>query len=434
MVLLLCGRRLPADAVVTCVALFARSKGSAMSLRRRATVAPFLVRHARRTVTRQRPSSFDQAGLFTGEPQHENLANVRNLAPTRKMRRSTAPQAWPVGDAIALPESYVYDGQTRSTEQFLSDTDTAALLVLVDGEVRHERYLLSGGPQVRWMSFSVAKSFISALVGIAVDEGHIGSIDEAISSYVPVEPGSAYDGVAIRTVLQMSSGARWNEDYNDSHSDIHELSRALHGRGGGLDGFVARMARESEPQTVCRYNSGETQVLGALLSHATGRVVADYMREKLVEPLGFEADGYWVTDMLGTEMAFAGLLLTARDFARLGELYRNHGMWRGQRILSEDWVRASTRIDGAIRQPGRPIVGDHGFDLGYGYQWWIPAGDRGDYSAIGILNQLVYVDPVTNTTVVKLSANRRYGTSTHEHDNRDAENVEFLRAIAQSTR
>jgi CubicO group peptidase (beta-lactamase class C family) len=135
--------------------------------------------------------------------------------------------------------------------------------------------------------------------------------------------------------------------------------------------------------------------------------------------------------MRGVEMSYAGLNLTARDFAKLGELYRNHGVWQGRRILSEDWVRASTTIDSPIREPGRPIVGDHGFDLGYGYQWWIPAGDRGDYSAIGILNQLVHVDPTTRTTIVKLSANRRYGTSTDEATNRDVENVEFLRAIAQ---
>lgn len=191
------------------------------------------------------------------------------------------------------------------------------------------------------------------------------------------------------------------------------------------------MVRESAPETVCRYNSGETPVLGALIARATGQSVSDYMHAKLVEPLGFESPGFWITDMRGVEMSYAGLNLTARDFAKLGELYRNHGVWQDRRIVSEDWVRASTTIDSAIREPGRPLVGDHEFDLGYGYQWWIPAGNRGDYSAIGILNQLVYVDPSTRTTIVKLSANRMYGTSTEESTNRDVENVEFLRAIAQ---
>ena len=402
-----------------------------MPRKNRANTIPFLARYLVSKVRPGgRPASLMDIGLFTGAPQHENFARVRELAPTRKMPAATRPFTWPTGPTIELPATYLFQGQERSTEQFLVDTDTAALLVLVDGTIRTERYLLSGGPNVNWVSMSVAKSFVSCLVGIAVDEGKIRSIDDPISDYVPVEPGSAYDGVPIRTVLHMSSGARWNEDYNDPESDIHQISRAMLGLGGGLDGFVSRMVRQSEPETVCRYNSGETQVLGALLARVTGQNVSDYMHEKLVEPLGFESPGFWITDMRGVEMSYAGLNLTARDFAKLGELYRNHGVWQGQRIVSEDWVRASTTIDSPIREPGRPIVGDHGFDLGYGYQWWIPAGDRGDYSAIGILNQLVYVDPTTRTTIVKLSANRLYGTSTEEATNRDTENVEFLRAIA----
>lgn len=403
-----------------------------MPRKNRANTIPFLARYlAGKVRPGGRPASLMDIGLFTGAPQHENFARVRDLAPTRKMPSATTPFTWPTGPTIELPETYLFQGQERSTEQFLADTDTAALLVIVDGTIRAERYLLSGGPKVNWLSMSVAKSFVSCLVGIAVDEGKIRSIDDPISDYVPVEPGSAYDGVPIRTVLHMSSGARWNEDYSDPKSDIHQISRAMLGLGGGLDGFVARMVRESEPETVCRYNSGETQVLGALVARATGQSVSDYMHAKLVEPLGFESPGFWITDMRGVEMSYAGLNLTARDFAKLGELYRNHGVWQGHRIVSEDWVRASTTIDSAIREPGRPLVGDHEFDLGYGYQWWIPAGARGDYSAIGVLNQLVYVDPSTRTTIVKLSANRMYGTSTEESTNRDVENVEFLRAIAQ---
>ncbi len=403
-----------------------------MSRKNRANTIPFLARYlASKVRPGGRPASLMDIGLFTGAPQHDNFARVRDLAPTRKMAAAAGPFTWPTGPTIELPTTYGFQGQERSTEKFLLDTDTAALLVLVDGTIRSERYLLSGGPNVNWLSMSVAKSFVSCLVGIAVDERKIRSIDDPISDYVPVEPGSAYDGVPIRTVLQMSSGARWNEDYNDHESDVHQISRAMLGLGGGLDGFVARMVRESEPETVCRYNSGETQVLGALIARATGQNISDYMHEKLVEPLGFESPGFWITDMRGVEMSYAGLNLTARDFAKLGELYRNHGVWQGQRIVSEDWVRASTTIDSPIREPGRPIVGDHEIDLGYGYQWWIPAGDRGDYSAIGILNQLVYVDPTSRTTIVKLSANRLYGTSTEEATNRDVENVEFLRAIAQ---
>ncbi|WP_328856604.1 beta-lactamase family protein [Williamsia herbipolensis] len=393
----------------------------------------FAVRYlARRVLKPSRPASLAEAGLFTGAPQHETFASMDNLAPIRRMPASSTPTSWPVGPPLTLPPTYEFAGRERSSEQFLTETDTSALLVIVDGAIRLERYLLTGGPSVRWLSMSVAKSFISALVGIALQEGHIAATADAISDYVPVRPGSAYDGVSILDVLQMSSGARWNEDYNDPHSDIHRLTQAMMGRHGGLDGFVARMAPQHPPQSVCRYNSGETQILGALIAHATGRTVADYMTEKLVEPLGFETPGFWVTDMRGTEMSYGGLNLTARDFARLGELYRNNGTWHGRSIVDPAWVHDSTTIDAPIREAGHPIVGDHAIDLGYGYQWWIPAGHHGDYCAIGVLNQLVYVNPATKTTIVKLSANRAYGTSTEETTNRDLENVEFLRWIART--
>lgn len=380
----------------------------------------------------KQPASLAEIGLFTGTPQHGFFCRVDGLAPVSRMPVSSTPHVWQTGPTIPIPASYVFEGATKSTEDFLVDTDTAALLVLVDGQVRYERYLLTGGPKVNWLSMSVAKSFVSCLVGIAIDEGLITSINEPISNYVPVEPNSAYDGVSIRNVLHMSSGARWNEDYNDPNSDIFQISQALLGKGSGLDGFVARMVRESEPNTVCRYSSGETQILGALVAHATKRSLTEYMTEKLVQPLGFESPSFWVTDMLGTEMCYAGLNMTARDYARLGELYRNGGMWQGKRIISTSWIQASTTIDSPIREAGQPIVGDHNFDLGYGYQWWIPAGHKGDYCAIGVLNQLVYVNPEKKVTIVKLSANRKYGTTTLEDTNRDSENVEFLRAIAAS--
>lgn len=369
-------------------------------------------------------------GLFTGAPQHENFCRVKDLLDTREMASSSRPYTWAQGDPIRLPGTYEFGGTARSAEEFMADTDTAALLVLIDGVVRYERYTLTGGPDVQWLSMSVAKSFISALVGIAVAEGHIASIDEPVSSYVPVQPGSAYDGVSIRNVLRMSSGARWNEDYHDPNSDIFRLSMAGLGIGGTLDDFVAAMVRESEPGTVCRYNSGDTQALSVLVARATGRSVSEYMREKLCEPLGMVSPGYWMVDSAGTEQGYVGLNLTARDYAKLGELYRNGGLWQGQQIVPADWVRDSVTVAAPHLEPGRPLVGGHHFDLGYGYQWWIPAGDRGEFSAIGVYNQFVYIDPASSTTIVKLSANRRYGTSTEESTNREMETLSFLRAIA----
>jgi CubicO group peptidase (beta-lactamase class C family) len=383
-------------------------------------------------MTDQKFVSIADLKLFTGVPQHQNFSRIKDLLPTRAMAPSSKPTAWPQGEAVTLPETYSFDGASRSTEQFLEDTDTGALLVLVDGVVRYERYRLSGGPDVPWLAMSVTKSFTSALVGIALAEGHIASVDDAISDYVPVRAGSAYDGVSIRNVLQMSSGARWDESYSDPQSDSSRLAAVMAGLGT-FDEFVATAVRESEPGTVCRYNSTDTQALGALVARATGRPLSEYMQEKLCEPLGMESPAYWIVDSAGSEMAFGGLNMTARDFARFGELFRNGGLWQGRQIIPAQWVRDSVAMTAPHLEVGRPWVGPDTVDLGYGYQWWRPAGDRGDFAAIGAYNQYVLVDPPSRTTVVKLSANRRFGMSELESDNRVLENVALLRAIAAHT-
>jgi len=404
-----------------------------MPLIKNTNAASFALRYVGRRIFKpSQPASLNEAGLFTGAPQHQNFCRINELAPTSPMPASSTPYFFPQKNRISLPETYSFEGEERSTEEFLIDTDTSALLVLVDGEIRYERYLLTGGREVNWLAMSVSKSFISALVGIAFEEGFISSLDKHISDYVPVKKGSAYDGVTIKEVLQMSSGARWNEDYNDENSEVFKMGKSALTPGAGLNRFVATMPKEHQPDTLCRYNSGDTQILGALIERTTGRTVSAYMTEKLVEPLGFESPSYWITDINGTELAFSGLNLTARDYAKFGELYRNEGQWQGKQIISKDWVKASTSIDSPVREVGSPVVAGHAIELGYGYQWWIPAGNKGDYSAVGVLNQLVYVNPEKKTTIVKLSANRKYGTSNDERTDQNIENIEFLRAIADS--
>ena len=275
----------------------------------------------------------------------------------------------------------------------------------------------------------MGKSFVSALVGIALDEGKIESLYQAVSDIVPRLKGTGYDGVPLKDVLQMSSGARWNEDYSDSDSDINRFAAAITG-GMGLNEFVAGMVRATEPGSLCQYNSADTQALGLLLVNATGRSVTDYMQEKLYDPLGMESPGYWLLDSKGLEMAFGGLNMTARDFAKMGELFRNGGHWQGQQLVPEPWVKASITPDAPHLQNGQVLVGGHVLPLGYGYQWWIPEGDRGEFSAIGVYNQFVYVDPTCGVVIVKLSANRAYGTSPDEATNREMETIAFLRTIA----
>lgn len=375
-------------------------------------------------------TTFFDFGLFTGVPQHQTFPHLARRLPSTTMPPSRSPSAFPEGPPVELPATYEFEGRSRSVGEFLTGTDTAVLLVLHDGAVRLERYALTGGPSTHWISFSTAKSFVSALVGIAIHEGHIGGVEDPISDYISVEAGSAYDGVAIRDVLQMSSGARWNEDYADPSSDVFRLSAAMAGVGT-LDEFVATMVPENEPGTVCRYNSADTQALGSLLAAATNRSLSDHMHEKLVEPLGMTAPGHWLVDAAGREMAYGGLNLVPHDFAKLGELFRNRGMWQGQRLIPADWVRDSVTAGAAHLAAGRVILNDHTLPLGYGYQWWLPDGDHGEFSAIGVYNQFIYVDPARDVVIVKLSANRAYGTTPDESTNRDIENIAFLRAVAR---
>jgi CubicO group peptidase (beta-lactamase class C family) len=378
-------------------------------------------------------SGFASLGLFTGVAQVDNFCRMADLMPSVEMAAAAQPRPWPTGEPVEAPDTFDHFGHQKPFEDGFTETETSALLLLHRGTVRYERYALTGGPDVRWISMSVAKSFVSALVGIAIGEGHIGGVDDAISDYIDVSPGSAYDGVSIRHVLQMASGARWEEDYSTPDSDALRLGAAMSGQGT-LEEFVAWMVREHAPGTMCRYNSGDTQALGLLLIKATGRSLADYMQEKLVEPLGFTSSCSWLVDGAGTEAAFACLTATARDFARLGELYRNGGRVGGVQVVPEAWVRESVQPSAP---PFEPIPGfEDEPPIGYGYQWWIPKGPggehTGEFSGVGVYNQFVFVDPAREVVIVKLSANRAYGTSMAESDNREAENIEMLRALART--
>ncbi len=375
--------------------------------------------------------STDRPQLYSGQPQHENFCRMDAFYPVRRLSAAPEPQPFPEGTPASLPDSFEYAGAQRDSSAFLNETDTMAVLVLVDGEIRAESYYLNGGPDVPWTSWSVAKSFVSAMIGIAIEEKLISSAVDRADKYLPDLKGSGYEGVSIRHILQMSSGADWNEDYSDPSSDVNRLGPVMGGHGS-LREFVRGIRPATEPGTLCQYNSADTQVLGLLLSEVTGTTLSEYMQEKICNPLGFENPGFWILDAEGTEMALGGLNLTAKDYAKIGELYRLGGKWQDQQIVPADWVNLSIRSDAEHLQQGNVIVGGHVFPLGYGYQWWIPAGDEGEFSAIGVYNQFVYVNPTKNSVIVKLSANRAYGTTAEESSNREEETVAWLRAVNNS--
>lgn len=368
--------------------------------------------------------------LFSGKEQYENFARIPEMFPVSTVSAANPSQEWAVGDEIKLPSSYIYLEDVQSTERFLVETDTVALLVLHNGQIRYENYWLSGGKDVQWPSWSVAKSYVSALVGIAIHEGLIGTVEDSITDYLPELIGTGYDGVSIQDILQMSSGARWNEDYSDSKSDINRLGRII-ALGGSLDKFIATIGPDLKPGTYNRYNSADTQVLGRLLVKVSGLSLSEYMEKELWRPLGSDQDGYWLVDNKGMEMAFAGFHATARDYARIGELYRNKGKLDGKQIISNDWVQASTTATKQHLLSGENPASNNEF--GYGYQWWLLDGDEGEFTAMGVYNQFVYVNPAKDIVIVKLSANSEFGVRDDQSSYRDQETISLLREIANST-
>ena len=366
------------------------------------------------------------AGMFRGGEQVENFRQMSTIYPVRVVRRSSSPSPLLAGSAVALPESFAFDGRSLNTAQFLAEIETTGLIVIRNGRVEFEDYWLGNDASTQVIGWSVSKSFVSALIGIAIGEGAIASIEDPVTRYAPELAGGAYDGVRLKDVLQMSSGARWNEDYSDPNSDIADYGRAMN--GGSLDAFAAACVRERAPGTFNRYNSTDTHVLGMVVRRATGRSLAEYLRDRLWEPLGMEADGFWMVDGTGAELAGVGLNAVLRDYARLGCCYLNGGAWNGAQIVPRAWVVASVTPDAPHLLPGARAGAL--LPSGYGYQWWVP-DNSGAFSAIGVYNQFVWVDPATRTIVAKTSAFRKYASSAAAEFYRSADHFALFAAIAR---
>ena len=343
---------------------------------------------------------------------------------------STQPFYFPL-QIKALPDSFEYDGNLITTQNFLKNSQTTGFLVIKNGTIVYEDYQLGHQQDKQHISFSMAKSFVSALMGIAIEEGFITSIEQAVTDYVPELMGSGYEGVSIKNVLQMSSGVSFNEDYGDFNSDINRFSRAT-AFGTSLDDFSASLVREKEPGTYHHYVSIDTQVLGMVLTRATGQTLTHYLSEKIWQPLGMEHPAYWLADDTNMELALGGLNVSLRDYAKLGWLYLNQGSWTDkqgntQQIVPKQWV-----IDSITADAPHLVAGENNpassSSFGYGYQWWLPLGAEDEFAAQGIYNQYIYVDPDQKLVIVKNSANYRF---TDKSLNWSAKHYAMFRATSE---
>ena len=332
-------------------------------------------------------------GKLYGDIQANTFRNIDRLFPTRVVRRGEMSQAFPLrlqalGDFRVNTNNTSYD-----LDDVLSLNRVSGLLILHKGEVVFEKYLLGNDEHTRWMSMSMVKSITATLVGAAINDGYIDSIDDAIVQYLPRLKGSAYDGVSIRQLLQMSSGVAWNETYTDPNSDRRRMLEAQIGQQpGAILDLMAALPRAAEPGTRWNYSTGETHVVGALLRAAIDRPIADYLSEKIWSKIGMQDDAnWWLESPDGLEVGGSGLSATLRDYARFGLFVLNDGVINGERVLPEGWVAEAS---------ARQSLGGEVID--YGYMWW-PLHGR-SFSAVGIFGQHIFVDPDRQLVVAVWSA------------------------------
>ncbi|MFK7836629.1 MAG: serine hydrolase domain-containing protein [Sulfitobacter sp.] len=348
--------------------------------------------------------------LFSEEKIIGNFSNMEAAFLSVPVPRGDGPTSpLPYGPEVTLP---------GAVGTWVKDRTVTALVVLKEGEIVFEEYYQGTTAEDRRISWSVAKSYLSALVGILLDEGQIASIDDPVTTYAPMLKGGAYDGATLRQVLNMASGVVFDEDYLDQSSDINRMGRVL-ALGGKMDDFAAGLQETfAAPGETWQYVSIDTHVVGMVVRGATGRSVTELLSEKIIQPLGLEHTPYYLTDGVGTAFVLGGLNMTTRDYARMGQMFAQGGEWQEQQIVPADWVNAST-IPSAPTKAGR---------VGYGYQWWIPVGaEQGEYMARGIYGQYIYIDTAREVVIATNAADRKFresGVST--------QNIAIFRAIAES--
>ena len=271
--------------------------------------------------------------------------------PTSLLEKSSAPTVLSVNTSHELPKAFTSSGTTYDTQKFIERTLTTGLLVIHKDTIIFEKYYNGLTPETTHISWSMAKSFISGMIGIAIRDGLIESIQDPITKYLPQLKESGYNEVKIKDILQMSSGVGFNEDYADFNSDINRFGRYF-ALGQSFEDFAMTLKNARPPGTYNHYVSIDTQVLGMLLKKTTGKTITQYMKEKIWDPMGMEHDAEWIIDGDGMEMALGGLNATLRDYAKFGLLYLKEGDWFGQEIVPKDWIQQSVTPDGPHLQPG----------------------------------------------------------------------------------
>ena len=342
------------------------------------------------------PSAAEQPILNSSRDRYFQTRGIRRGALVHPLPRSEAP----------------LDHAALGIDAFMAENRVGGLLILKDGAIRVERYGLGLDERTRWYSYSVGKSVASTLVGAAIRQGAIGGVEDPVTRYLPELAGTGYDGATICNLLQMSSGVAWDEAYRSGESDFARYFNAvLEGRPGGVMAVMRGLKRAVAPGTRFLYSSGETYLLGAIVTAATGQTLSDYLSERIWARFGMETEGYWTLDgPAGQEMASGGCNFTLRDYGRFGLFILGGGIAGGEAILPEGWIAEASHPRADSPQVAYGSLAP-GLPLGYGYQWWsFPGGDErlpghdGAFTGQGIFGQFLYINPRENLTAVVWSA------------------------------
>nr|WP_157038903.1 serine hydrolase [Rhodopseudomonas palustris] len=354
---------------------------------------------------------------------------VDKLFNSRVIRKGPSPRPLRYGQHVQI--EYRSDGATLSLDDFIDRNSLSGLIVLKNGKVVIEQYGLGLLPSDRWSTMSTVKSITATLVGVALQDGAIHSLDDAVTNYVPSLAGSAYEDVAVKHLLTMSSGIRWNEDYTDKQSDVNRYSKSLaDGVPGGVFALLKALPREHAAGAHWHYNTGDTFLLGAVLRSAVGMPLADYMSRKIWQPCGMEFDAFYTLESPdGLEIGGSRAGIALRDFGRFAQFVLDDGVVDGARLLPAGWNDDANRRAYKFSDADRalmPQISSGALD-GYGYSWWIAEDDA--MTAVGFAGQRIYINRAEQLAIVTLGAfpQPRY-RGPGEHD-RVAEVVAFTQAV-----
>jgi CubicO group peptidase (beta-lactamase class C family) len=328
---------------------------------------------------------------WTQKEQLDRYKAIEKVYETRTIRKGDRVSPLPKAQDQINP-TVVLNGRSRPLDAFMTSNRITGLLAIKDGRIILERYALGQTENDRWTSFSVAKSVTSTLVGAAVKDRWITSLNDPVTRYIPELKGSAYEGVNLREILSMTTGVRWNEDYTDPNSDVARSGASPYdGKVNPIVAYMAKLPREAEAGEKFVYKTGETDLAGIVLSRAlAGKPISQYASEKLWGPLGMEQDGVWMVDQAGHERAGCCISMTLRDYGRLGQFMLNGGRIDGRDILPAGWIEEATT--------NRVRSGNGS----YGYFWWPTQAPN--YEARGVFGQGIAIYPDENLVIVMNAA------------------------------